>query len=70
MAASVQTYDGYEAAVRPRSFIWEGQKYFVAEILEAARTAAGKHFRVRTADDQVFELSYSVHTDEWRIQQP
>ena len=69
MTPLVSTYDGYEAAVRPRTLHWEGRRHQVSEVLSQARTADGKHFRVRTEDDQVFDLFYTISTDEWRIQQ-
>ena len=69
MTGTVTTYDGHEAAVRPRTLLWEGRRYQVVEVLSQARSADGKQFRVRTEDDQVFDLFYTISTDEWRIQQ-
>ena len=70
MISVVTTYDGHEAAVRPRTLVWEGRRYLVTQVLAQTRLADGKHFRVRTEEDQVFDLFYSISTDSWRVQQP
>ncbi len=70
MTSIVTTYDGYEAAVRPRALVWEGRRYLVAEVLFQSRSADGKYFRVRAEDGQLFDLFYSISTDEWQIRQP
>jgi len=41
----------------------------VAEILESWRSLEGKRFRVRTLDDQIFDLLYEAETDAWSIEQ-
>jgi hypothetical protein len=59
-----------EYAERPIAFYWQEQRLEIAEILSRWRTPAAKCFRVRTVDDQIFELSYNETTDGWQIQQP
>jgi hypothetical protein len=41
----------------------------IEQILSRWRIPGGKRFRVRTKDDQVFELFYGELYDEWRIHQ-
>jgi hypothetical protein len=67
MKAIVTVYDGHEAAVRPRTLLWEGRRYLVAQVLTQSRSAEGKHFRVRTDDEYVFDLFYTISDDSWLI---
>ncbi len=69
MGTIVTSYDGHEAAVRPRTLLWEGQRYRVVEVIAQSRTVDGKHFRVRTEAGQVFDLVYTISTGEWQIRQ-
>ena len=59
-----------EYAERPIALYWQGQRLEIVEILARRRNPAGKGFRVRTADDQVFELTYNEVDADWQIQQP
>jgi hypothetical protein len=59
-----------EYAERPVALYWQEQRLEIVEILARWRTPAGKGFRVRTADDQIFELTYDEITADWLIQQP
>jgi len=59
-----------EYAERPVALYWQEQRLEIVEILSRWRTPAGKGFRVRTADDQFFELIYDEITADWLIQQP
>lgn len=59
-----------EYAERPTAFYWQDQRLEIAEVLSRWRTPQGKSFRVRTVDDQVFELAYDEITAEWQIWQP
>ena len=54
-------------AERPLTFAWEGQRLEVAEILSRWRAPNGAGFRVRTAQELVFDLFYDENTDEWSI---
>jgi len=63
----VECHSGYEYAQRPVALHWEGQRLEI-ELVEAQwRTPGGKCFRVRTRDGRAFELFYSEHSDEWRV---
>ncbi len=59
-----------EYAERPIALHWQGQRLEIAEILSRWRTQAGKGFRVRTTDDQIFELVYNELDADWQIKQP
>jgi hypothetical protein len=54
-------------AGRPLAFSWQGQRLDVAEILSRWRTPTGLGFRVRTTQEQVFDLFYDESLDEWSI---
>jgi len=59
-----------EYAERPIALHWQGQRLEITEILARWRTEAGKGFRVRTADGQIFELKYDEIAADWQIIQP
>jgi hypothetical protein len=69
MCGLVECHSGFENAERPTALYWHEQRLVIAEILDSRWTPVGKTFRVRTQDDQVFELSYLEMQDEWRIQE-
>jgi hypothetical protein len=70
MSDLVECHSGYEYGERPMALVWQGQRLEITEILDRWRIPAGKCFRVRTKDEQVFELFYAELSDEWRIHQP
>lgn len=59
-----------EYAERPIALHWQGQRLEIAEILARWRKPGNKGFRVRTTDDQIFELIYNEVEADWQIQQP
>ena len=70
MTDIVECHSGYEYGDRPVALTWDGQRLEVSEILDRWLIPGGKCFRVRTQDDQIFELFYGELYDEWRIHQP
>jgi len=52
---------------KPVAVNWEGARREVETILGRWRDPQGIHFRVRTTDRLVFELTYLSATDEWLI---
>jgi hypothetical protein len=66
----VECHSGYEYGDRPVALVWQNQRLEISEILERWRIPGGKCFRVRTTDEQIFELFYGELYDEWRIHQP
>jgi hypothetical protein len=64
----VECYSGHEYAQRPVAFEWEGERKIVESVLNTSRTPAGRCFRVRTIDHQIFDLCYDESQDVWSIQ--
>ena len=75
MIELVECHSGSAYAERPKAFTWQDQRHIIAEILSQGRTPQAKWFRVRTAEEQVFELSCDEATGEqpseceWQIHQ-
>ncbi len=61
----VTCYSGQTYAERPYSFRWEGAEHRVKEVEKEWREPGEKHFRVRTAENRLFELCYHEKEDEW-----
>ncbi len=56
-------------AGRPIALHWLGQRLSIAEVMASWRGPEGMHFRVRTHDDLVFELSYDEAGDVWHVEE-
>jgi hypothetical protein len=75
MTEHVECHSGSAYAERPTALTWQGQRHIIAEILSQGLTPRAKWFRVRTADGQVFELSYTEPSEAqpsgpgWQIHQ-
>lgn len=67
MSMLVECRSEHEYAERPIALTWEGQRNPISQILSRWRTPGEKHFRVRTAKGEVFELTYVEVSDEWQI---
>ena len=67
MAELVECYSGTEYAGRPRALHWQGERLEIAAILRRWRTPTARCFRVRTAQDRVFDLCYEEHLDQWQV---
>jgi hypothetical protein len=65
----VECYSGHEYPERPLAFECEGQRKQIESIIESHRTPRGRFFRVRTKDNQLFDLSYDEALDAWSITQ-
>jgi len=63
----VRYYSGHTHAERPHSFLWDGQIREVEKIEKAGQEPGKRHFRVRTQDDNLFELCYHELRDEWSV---
>lgn len=66
-AAVVECHSSHTYAERPTAFRWEGKKLEVDTIQAEWRSPEGKHFRVKTTDEAVFELIYDQASDNWQI---
>ena len=67
MGELVECHSGFAYADKPVALTWEGSCLEITRIIAEWRTPEKKHFRVRTASNQIFELAYSPATDEWQI---
>jgi hypothetical protein len=59
-----------EYAERPVAIHWQELRLEIVEIIARWRTPDSKCFRVRSADDQIFELTYDQASNHWQIHQP
>ena len=70
----VTAYAGYRSGEQPRSFVLEGQKISVKEIISQwiEETAEDKQlkrcFRVKGDAGVTYLLSYIEHTGEWHLE--
>jgi hypothetical protein len=68
------TYDGYRSGEQPRSFVLEGEKISVAEIISqwVEETVEDKQqrrcFRVKGDDGLTYLLSFIEQTGEWYLE--
>jgi len=70
MSEIVECHSEYKYAEKPIALTWQGRRLEVLEILGCWQTPGAICFLVKTADGQLFEVSYREQFDEWRIQQP
>lgn len=66
----VNCYSGHTYAEEPRSFEWAGREYEVEKIEEAWVEPGERHFRVRTADNKLFQLCYNESNKLWALIEP
>ncbi len=64
----VECYSGSRYAERPLAFTVSSYRHIVKVVEESWRTPSGLHFRVRTEDDENFELTYWEKSDSWQIE--
>ena len=63
----VECYSGITYAERPKSFVWQGTEYAVAEVEKAWQEPARRCFHVRTRDNKRFQLYYDETAKEWSL---
>ncbi|MBN1668886.1 MAG: hypothetical protein JW862_17470 [Anaerolineales bacterium] len=68
MSAQVECHSGSSYVDYPTVLYWLGQRLRIEQIETEWHSPAGKHYRVRTADQQIFELRYDPAGDRWQIQ--
>jgi hypothetical protein len=69
MTELVECRSDSEYAERPVAIRWQGQRLEVVEILGRWRTPNGKRFLVRTVQQGLFEISFSITENQWHIYQ-
>ena len=70
MTQPVECHSGYEYGERPLAIRWQGNRLEIECIIAQWRSPEGKHFKVQTTDDQIFEIFYNELSNEWNIHQP
>ena len=68
MDVSVQSYAGYRAEERPRSFTLNGHAYEVREILDRWFGPDHSYFKVRAQDGITYLLKYDSAADLWTLE--
>ena len=63
----VKTYSGLGYAERPKSFVWQGEKYRIARVENSWLEPGERHFRVLTTAGKRFHLWYDEAMDSWRL---
>lgn len=56
-------------ADRPLAITWQGQRLEISEIIGRWRTPQGWRFLIKTENQLVFELLYSLPEDAWQVTQ-
>jgi hypothetical protein len=70
----VECYSGYKLNERPRSFIYQGQRYEIQEIINRwyeggidSTRPEESYFKARTNEGRIFILRYLFLFDSWSI---
>ena len=61
----VTCYSGHTYAERLESFVWEGVKRMVKEVVKEWQEPGARLFEIRTEEGRMFVLSYNERGDEW-----
>jgi len=69
MDVSVQSYAGYRAEERPRSFTLDGHIYEVREIVDRWFGPDHSYFKIRADDGNTYLLKYGIAADAWTLEQ-
>ncbi len=68
MDVSVQSYSGYRAEERPRSFTLNGHPYEVREIMDRWFGPDHSYFKVRADDGNTYLLRYDIAAEVWTLE--
>lgn len=66
-ADKVECLSGQTYADRPIAIVWDGKRLPIQSIQARWRFPGGRRFRIKTEDEQSFNLNYHEDTDEWSI---
>ena len=64
----VAAYSGYKANERPISFILDGQKLGVQNVIDRWYGVEHDYFKVLANDGQVYVLRWHRHVDQWFLE--
>ena len=67
MGELVECHSGSTYADEPIALTWEGQRLEIVAISARWRSPQARHFRVRTSNEQEFELAYCEVDYRWQI---
>jgi len=63
----VACYSGYTCAGCPQSLEWQGRDYRVERIISAWQEPGERHFKIRTHDNNLFEIWYNDVQKQWLL---
>lgn len=63
----MECYSGYRYGERPVAFYLHGRRHVIEFVEKSWRTPSALHFRVRTRQGEVFQMTYGHEADEWSI---
>jgi hypothetical protein len=66
----VECYSGSRHAERPISFDYLGRKHVVKVVVKTWRSPTALHFRVKTQEDESFDLTYDERAEQWSVLDP
>jgi hypothetical protein len=66
----VECYSGSRYAERPVTFDYLGRNHVVKVVIETWRSPTALHFRVKTQEDETFDLTYDERAEQWSILDP
>jgi hypothetical protein len=64
---TVECRSDYDFAGHPLAIWWLGDRLIVREVLNSWRTPSGKHYRVVTEEESIFDCCYLEEDDKWEI---
>lgn len=64
---SVEAYAGYKGEETPRTFMLEGLRHTVSEVLQRWYTETHSYFRVRVEDGGRYVLRYDLEAQVWEL---
>lgn len=56
-----------DGTIRPKAFLWQGQRYRIASLGRQWEEGDEHHFLVMTADSRVYELAFLQREAAWRL---
>ena len=63
----VDAYAGYKGEETPRSFVFDGVKLLVVDVLDRWYSETHSYFRVRADDGQRYVLRYHLDEGLWEL---
>ena len=64
---AVEAYAGYKGEETPRSFVIDGVRLRVADVVERWYTETHSYFRVTASDGRRYVLRYDLDDERWEL---